>query len=108
MSALQQAVDMYDSVGEVGPMVVASVRLAGALVWHARHAEVGPATSRALARIGDANAALRCRLLMYNALADAGSGDHPQRALDAMTEVTGLQRAIDDPVLEQECAAIES
>jgi hypothetical protein len=90
-------------------MIVASLRLAGTLVWHARHREVGPVTSRALARLGPApHPALRCRLLIYDALADIGSGEHPQRALDTMAEVTPLQQSIDDPVLEQECVAMDS
>jgi tetratricopeptide (TPR) repeat protein len=108
MVVLQQAVDLYDALGDVGSMVTASVRLAGAMAWHARHREVWPVTSRALARLGGADAALRCRLLLFNALADAGSGEHPERALEAMPEVAALQRTVDDPALAQECVAIES
>ena len=109
MRALQQAVDLYDELGDVPSMLVASLRLAGTLVWHARHREVLPVTSRALARLGPAPAAsLRCRLLIYNALADIGSGEQPQRALDTMAEVLRLQQTIDDPVLEQECVAMDS
>lgn len=108
MADLQQAVDLYDALGDVGAMVTASVRLAGAMAWHARHREVRPVTSRALARLGDADAALRCRLLLFNALADAGSGEHPDRALAAMPEVAALQQTVDDPALAQECVAIES
>ncbi len=108
MAVLQQAVDAYDALNDVGSMVTASVRLAGAMAWHARHRDVWPVTSRALARLGDADAALRCRLLLFNALADAGSGAYPQRALDAMPQVASLQRTVDDPALEQECVAIES
>jgi tetratricopeptide (TPR) repeat protein len=109
MVALQQAVDLYDQLGDAAMMVLASVRLAGALVWHARHGEVGPVTSRALVRLGATPApALRCRLLIYNALADIGSGQEPQRALDTMAEVLSLQRTIDDPGLEQECVSMDS
>ena len=109
MRALQQAVDLYDELGDVPSMLVASLRLAGTLVWHARHREVLPVTSRALARLGPAPAAsLRCRLLIYDALADIGSGEQPQRALDTMAEVLRLQQTIDDPVLEQECVAMDS
>ena len=43
MIALQQAVDLYDELGDAAMMVLASVRLAGALVWHARHGEAKPA-----------------------------------------------------------------
>lgn len=109
MRALQQAVDLYDELGDVPSMLVASLRLAGTLVWHARHREVLPVTSRALARLGPAPvASLRCRLLIYNALADIGSGEQPQRALDTMAEVLRLQQTIDDPVLQQECVAMDS
>ena len=109
LAALQQAVDLYDELGDLPNMIVASMRLAGTLVWHARHREVRPVTSRALARLGPAPAAsLRCRLLIYNALADVGSGEEPQRALDTMVEVAPLQKTIDDPVLEQECVAMDS
>lgn len=108
MVVLQQAVDAYDALNDVGSMVTASVRLAGAMAWHARHRDVWPVTSRALARLGDADAALRCRLLLFNALADAGSGAYPQRALDAMPQVFALLRTVDDPALAQECVAIES
>ena len=52
--------------------------------------------------------AMRCRLLIYDALADIGSGEHPQRALDTMAKVTPLQQSIDDPVIEQECVAMDS
>ena len=109
MRALQQAVDLYDELGDVSSMIVASLRLAGTLVWHARHRDVLPVTSRALVRLGPAPvASLRCRLLIYNALADIGSGEQPQRALDTMAEVRRLQSTIDDPVLEQECMAMDS
>jgi tetratricopeptide (TPR) repeat protein len=108
MADFQQAIELFDELGDLPSMVVASARLAGTLVWRARHREVQPVTSRALARLGGADAALRCRLLMYNALADIGSGDQPQRALDTMIEVVELQRTIDDPVLEQECLSIQS
>ena len=96
MTDLQQAATLYDELGDVAMMVLASVRLAGALVWHARHAEVGPVTSRALERLGASPAPVlpTCRLLVFNALADMGSGAHPQRALDTMREVFAL-RAID-------------
>ena len=109
LAALQQAVDLYDELGDIANMIVASMRLAGTLVWHARHREVRPVTSRALARLGpDPAPALRCRLLVYDALADIGSGEEPQRALDTMAEVASLQASIDDPVLEQECIAMDS
>ena len=99
MDALQQAADLYDELGDVPSMIIASLRLAGTLVWHARHRDVRPVTSRALARLGPApHPAMRCRLLIYDALADIGSGEHPQRALDTMAKVTPLQQSIDDPV----------
>ncbi len=108
IAALQQAIDLFDELGDVPSMVVASVRLAGTLVWHARHRDVGRVTSRALGRLGGADARLRCRLLIYNALADIGSGDQPQRALETIAEAARLQRTTGDEVLEQECLSIES